>query len=258
MAEKTEPARTAAWRAFEENLDSVAHIFGLLKSDIREWLRTRSRFMKTLARVRQSANEARPAQLNRAIKRIEKRLADLKGRLDRRHTAMLWLVVIVVTCVEAYLQDLLASAASISPDLISEFEKLTAPYPEVVAAVSVDELARDLRSKWARNWVANGGPTRWISRLKEMGARGYLPDLGPRLERYWGIRHVAVHAAGIATADFVRLHPGVVKAKGERVRLPADGFKDLLLAAKAFMEETDRYFLSRFPQLAAPSPEPKK
>jgi len=52
-----------------------------------------------------------------------------------------------------------------------------------------------------------------------MGAKDYPSDLAPRLELFWGIRHVAVHMAGVTTADFVKRHPGVVKAPGERVRL---------------------------------------
>ena len=99
---------------------------------------------------------------------------------------MLWQVVMLVTCVEAYLQDLLAIAASIDPKLMDETQQV-APYAEVISATSLDGLASELRARWARRWLSDGGPTRWISRLKRMGARGYTDGLAPRLELIWGI-----------------------------------------------------------------------
>src|SRR5207247_11316116 len=123
-------------------------------------------------------------------------------------TASLWQVVMLVTCVEAYLQDVLSAAARADPDLMSKSQQL-APYADIIAATSLDELANELRARWARGWLADGGPTRWISRFERMGARGYPDDLAARLERIWGIRHVVVHSAGVATPDSVQRHPGV-------------------------------------------------
>src|SRR6185436_19306976 len=98
-----------------------------------------------------------------------------------------------------------------------------------------------------RGWLNEGGPSRWIERLGKMGARGYSKDLGPRLERFWGIRHVVVHAAGVATADFVKRHPGVVKAPGNRVRVDYHDLEKFVEDVGGFVEPTDRYFLGRYP-----------
>jgi hypothetical protein len=170
---------------------------------------------------------------------------------------MLWQVVILVTCVEAYLQDMLTAAASVDPQLMSKSEQL-APYSEVIAAASVEALANELRVRWARGWLSDGGPSRWIERLSKMGARGYPNDLAPRLERFWGIRHVVVHAAGVATADFVKRHPGVVKAAGDRVRVDHHDFKKFFEAVKEFLGPSERFFLARYPLLLAVSTAPAK
>jgi len=82
-----------------------------------------------------------------------------------------------------------------------------------------------------------------------MGARGYPEDLGPRLERFWGIRHVVVHAAGVATAEFVKRHPGVVKAAGDRVRVNHHGFRNFVEAVRNFLAPTDAFFLARYPSM---------
>jgi hypothetical protein len=133
-----------------------------------------------------------------------------------------------------------------------------APYADVIGATSLEALANDLRTRWARSWLSEGGPTRWIARLGKMGARGYPKDLGPRLERFWGIRHVVVHAAGVATADFVKRHPGAVKAAGDRVRVNHHDYKKFVEAVREFLEPTDGFFLARYPSLLAVSAAPTK
>jgi hypothetical protein len=163
----------------------------------------------------------------------------------------------LVTCFEAYLQDVLTAAAGVDPGLMSESEQ-RALYSDVIAATSVDALANELRARWARGWVRDGGPSRWIERLGKMGARGYPNDLGPRLERLWGIRHVVVHAAGVATADFVKRHPGVMKAAGNRVRVTHHDLKRFVEAVRDFINPTDAFFLARYPSLLAVSTTPAK
>jgi hypothetical protein len=182
----------------------------------------------------------------------------LKLRLDRLNTTMLWQVVMLVTCIEAYLQDLLAAAASVDPELMSKSQQV-APYADVVSATSLDELADELRRRWARGWLSDGGPARWVSRLDRMGARDYPDGLAPRLELIWGIRHVAVHSAGVATADFLKRHPGAVGAVGDRVKVRSQQFSAFLGAARDFLGPTERFFLARYPSLlASPSSEPVK
>jgi hypothetical protein len=173
-------------------------------------------------------------------------------RIERFQTITLWQVVMLVTCVEAYLQDVLSAAASVAPELMSNSEQ-RALYADIIRATSLEALANELRARWARSWLSDGGPMCWIKRLGKMGATGYPQDLGPRLEPFWGIRHVVVHAAGVATADFVKRHPGVVKAAGDRVRVNHHDYKKFVEAVRDFLEPTDRYFLKRFPSLLAVS-----
>jgi hypothetical protein len=195
------------------------------------------------------------AKLVRSLNRFSK---TLKVRIDRFQTITLWQVVMLVTCVEAYLQDVLTAAASVDPEPMSKSEQ-RAPYADVIAATSLEALANDLRARWARGRLTDGGPSRWISRLGKMGARGYPDDLGPRLERFWGIRHVVVHAAGVATADFVKRHPGVVGATGNRVRVNHRDLTKFVDAVYDFINPTDAFFLARYPSmLVAASTDPAK
>jgi hypothetical protein len=186
-----------------------------------EQVRTGAKRLSTYMGKRDLTAKAEAARVQRSVAHFAK---TTQSRIDRYQTATLWQVVMLVTCVEAYLQDLLAVAAGAGPELMSKSQQV-ASYPEVIAATSLEELANDLRTRWARGWLSDGGPSRWISRLKKMGAKGYPDRLGPRLEVFWGIRHVVVHAAGIATTDFARRHPGLVTAAGGACARRHPGFR---------------------------------
>ena len=129
--------------------------------------------------------------------------------------------------------------------------KQLAPYADVIAASSLDELASDLRARWARGWLSDGGPTRCLSRFAKMGARGYPADLAQRLELMWGIRHAVVHAAGVADVEFVKRHPGVAKVEGERLPIGTKDIGVFIGAARTFLEPTEQFFLARYPSLRA-------
>jgi hypothetical protein len=242
--------------AFEQNLDSIGHMLkasnhqvGLIKAQV-----TRADRVLTIAKEQiDLATKPGQTKLVRSLNHLTRLLKTLKVRREGLQTITLWQVVMLVTCVEAYLQDVLTAAASVDPELMSKSEQ-RAPYADVIAATSLEALANDLRARWARGWLSDGGPSRWIERLGKMGARGYPNDLGPRLERFWGVRHVVVHTAGVATADFVKRHPGVVAAAGDRVRANSHDLKKFFEAIRSFMGPTEAFFLARYPSMLAATP----
>jgi hypothetical protein len=258
--------QTRAMLALVENLDSIRHMLKLSTHEV-VMLAAQTRRLTTIVgnecdlakthwvtKPQQTQAKRVLAKLMRSLNRFNK---TFKTRIERFQTLTLWQVVMLVTCVEAYLQDVLTTAACIDPELMRESEQ-RALYADVIGAASLETLANELRARWARSWLSDGGPTRWIVRLGKMGARDYPADLGPRLERFWGIRHVVVHAAGVATADFVKRHPGVVKAAGDRVRVNHHDYKKFLEAVRDFLDPTDGFFLTRYPSMLAVSTAPAK
>lgn len=238
---------TKAWAAFEQNLDSISHMLTLGR---RELTLLNTATIRLTASVRKSPNLTAKKGVAKLRCSLERYNRTLQTRIERFGTATLWQVVMLVTCVEAYLQDLLAMAASVDSELMSKSQQI-APYADIISATSLDELASKMRVRWARGWLSDGGPARWISRLKRMGARGYPDGLAPRLERIWGIRHVIVHSAGVATSDFAKRHPGVVATAGDRVRVGGRDFLAFAEAVRSFLEPTERFFLARYPSLLA-------
>ena len=236
---------TRAWLAFDQNLETITHMVHLGGGEIKLLKAETTRVTNFLQKKGDHWTKADIAKLQRFVNTVQ-------VRIKRYGTANLWQVVMLVTCVEAYLQDLLSAAASAGPELMRDSQQL-ASYADVIATASLDELADMLRARWARGWLSDGGPTRWISRLKKMGARGFPTDLAPRLEMIWGIRHAVVHATGVATADFVKRHPGVVTDAGDRLRINSRDFRIFLDSVEGFMVPADNYFLTRYPSLLAPT-----
>jgi len=163
----------------------------MLKLSKHEVVMTRAQLVKanrlagTLAKHRDLAAKHGQTDLTRALTRLSKNMETITKGIDRFLMLTLWQVVILVTCVEAYLRDALAEAARIDPKLMSTSDQ-SALYADIVAATSIEDLATEMRARWARGWLREGGPTRWISRLGKMGAKGFPVDLAPRLERFWG------------------------------------------------------------------------
>ncbi len=184
-------------------------------------------------------------RLNRSVNSLVKRVNE---GLDRVRTSHSGKSSLRLPPVEIYLQDVFKGAAKIDPTLMEKSEQ-PIRYADVVRAGSIEELGDEMGSRWARGWVEDGGPARWISRFEKMGARGFAADLPAQLERIWGIRHVIVHSAGVATPDFVRRHPGVATAVGDLVRISTGDLEIFASQTIAFVKPVEAYILKRYPAL---------
>ena len=80
-----------------------------------------NRLSRTLASFKVGTAKPNPAKIVRSAKKFANAA---QIRTERLRTANHWQVVMLVTCVEAYLQDLLAAAASVGPELMSESKQL--------------------------------------------------------------------------------------------------------------------------------------
>lgn len=173
----------------------------------------------------------------------ERKARDRSDRLEVAHDLLSeWDAVMLVTFTEAYLEDVLAACAALDPELMSKSEQ-TVGYLDVRTATSVEELLDEIRHRWARNFVDDGGPKRWIERLVRMGARGYESNDAETLEKLWGIRHVVVHAAGRITRDFVRRHPRPGYQIGARLQIDTADFRSPVFS---FVDTTDSFLVRRY------------
>ena len=144
---------TRALLAFEQNLDSISHMLKLGHHEVALMSAQTTRMAALTARIVTFAKErsdiaTKPGQakLVHSLNRLNRFFKTLEVRIEGFQTITLWRVVMLVTCVEAYLQDVLTAAASVDPELMSKSEQC-APYADVIAATSLEALANDLRAR---------------------------------------------------------------------------------------------------------------
>ena len=248
---------TPALRAFAENRERIANVLGHgigTRNFHGERVRLRGeelRIERALAAARAGTEEDDVSQgeLERAAAAIQETRAKLTREENKHGETLLWLNlwmgVMTVTITETYLHDVLVFCASLDQALMGRSDQ-SATYDEVVAAGSLQALADELRSRWARNFIDRTGPRGWIERLTKMGSRGYPEGLGDWMEELWGIRHIVVHRAGKVTPDFLRRHPHVHVSSDEKVGVDLISTVEYLKNAETFVRVTDAFFSRRY------------
>ena len=155
-----------------------------------------------------------------------------------------WSAVMFVTITETYIKDTLAIVAKLDPELMEKSEQQTT-YKHVSSVNSIEELRADMREQWARSFVEDGGPTRWMERLTKMGAR-YTDIKSHDMELLWGIRHLVVHKAGIVDKEFISRYPEIQQKLNEELMISRKTWANLLNNAAPFVRETNLFFSNRY------------
>ena len=235
------PERTPAFHnGFGPNTGKLGHILKFSQKAVEKYTAELKTLSTGLVGLRGPGGEQ--AQKIRAItKGVAKQVTDFTGGMLAIHEMM---PVLFVAIVEAYLKDVLIFATGLDTTIM-EGTGLTKTYQDAVNAKSLEELILEFRTEWARSFVDNGGPTTWTKRLEKMGAGHYRPETVGQMETLWGVRHLIVHWAGIANADFVRSHPELKPQVGKRLIVNYAQIKQWSAAMYDFVDITDQYFVRR-------------
>lgn len=229
--------RTPAYEAFERNTKRLDHLLSMVNAQI------------GAVDKRVAAYDRKPEPKDRrgisrrraGIERLKEALAELTGQFE---LALELQVVLLVTFTETYLQDVLSYAAGFLPELMADSEQ-KASYSELTSYESLADLASELRGRWARNFVDKGGPSTWIERLSKMGAVGLDRGMADIMEEAWGVRHVVVHRAGVATRDFCNRHPSFGATPGEPLAMRRPKIMWYNPAVADFTARVDEFFQAR-------------
>src|ERR1019366_3202923 len=89
-----------------------------------------------------------------------------------------WMIVMLVTFAEAYLEDALNLL------LASGLSKASLPLP----------ISDEMKRKWVRDILRSGRPHQWIKKLEEFGVTGYSPALPEEMRAIWERRHGIAHS----------------------------------------------------------------
>jgi hypothetical protein len=172
---RTEMPKSEALQALEKNLGNIGRLLELMTRSVRhivasEALDKLKELKEATARLRDNPEEL---------------LAVQSTLLDAWHESMLkessqflsflsdWMLVMMVSFAEAYLEDVLTV--------------LVGPNP-------------------ANRILGSGNPERWIESLQSLGADGYRAGLGADMKKVWKKRHTIVHSR--ETRQYMTLSDG--------------------------------------------------
>jgi hypothetical protein len=122
-----------------------------------------------------------------------------------------WMVVMLVTFAEAYLEDALG--------LILSHRMQPASLPP--------SISTDMMKKWIKNLLRAGSPHAWIKQLEAFGATGYDADLADKMRAIWDRRHKIAHTA----------EPGINAGASQQL-------VDAAFVVAAFVKVTDTFVVA--------------
>jgi hypothetical protein len=156
-----------------------------------------------------------------------------------------WMSVMLVTFLEAYMEEGLISLAEKNPGLLKDAPPI-AP-ARALEVNSLEELRDELRQQWAHGKLRPGGPETWVKRLTGMGARGYDKKACDEVQHLWDTRNLIVHSRGVASVAYVRKYASTGVKPGTQVNVSNNRFSGWLDSLKIFMSCTEAFFLSYKP-----------
>jgi hypothetical protein len=144
-------------------------------------------------------------------------VADLTTLLKHSDFLGSWMLTMLVTFTEAYLQDALSL-------LLSE---------GLYACSLPPDISDEIKRKWIKEVLRIGKPSKWLKQLAKFGATGYTPNLEEQMTNIWDRRHQIIHSA----------EPEIDKS-------PLQALQEFLSAARVvneFLETTDRFVVATCP-----------
>ena len=169
--------KTSALKNFESNLDQI-NIF-LRRLDPNQIKKAILKAQKMVAKEAKSA----PA-LN--VKKITRGVDALLGLVQEYHAfrtpALRMMSVMLVSFLEAYLEDGLVEIASKNPKVI----KTPVIEPNRLLEIdSIDQLRTEIRLNWAQGSLRPGGPVTWRKRLRALGAPELKQTTLNKMQHLW-------------------------------------------------------------------------
>jgi hypothetical protein len=244
-------SQSKALSTFTFNLDTLRDLFQFFDARIDafnkdEMPSIRARGNEASARLT-LAGESYPDSASKVYREASELATVVAEHISARNVICLqlrWYAVMLVTITEAYLLDALVEAAASDPSFM-ENSVQTVAYNDLTRLDSIENLALEMRTRWARNFIDSGGPSCWIDRLHRMGARGYSDGLGETLEEMWGARHLIVHRAGVRNPIFDRRYPGFPCDVNDTIQIDGERVTNYAVAVIEFVGVTDSYLMRR-------------
>jgi len=155
-----------------------------------------------------------------------------------------WILVMMVTFAEGYLENVLLLLVTAHPAWMQTKETLKVSVADLSALEATpdtekrwQELMSLLRKRWVKQFL-NDSPGEWIARLKKRGAPGYRASLAEDMKTVWDRRHAIVHSPpATRSAEVTGLSGPVISNLKQSLR----EFQEATSVISSFVETTDAF-----------------
>ena len=234
----------------EQKLEQISLSIKPEREESDGWLEKKKRALKKLALERKKGSEKldrKQEAIKQKIERVSVSIATGDERIAKYHTVARWMVVMYVTCVEAYLQDLLTAAIEADSEIMGD-SKQEIRYADVIAGGTFNALVEKMRRTWVDNWMA-GPPSKWFERLDKTYAPKFEAGTRETMKLCWEMRHLVVHDAGRITPKFLISHPDSAKKVDDYLTIIPKQILAFGTAIGNFVRPIDHCLLRRYPSL---------
>ncbi len=228
--------KTDALKSFESNLDQMKAFLDRLHP---------GGVHGAAKAVQRALAKEIAAAPNSKFERTERKV-ELLGVATDKYLAFLfpacrWMSVMLVSFVEAYLEDGLIGIAVKNPEVVRKVEIRTERCFEID---NIEELRGEVRSTWAQDALRPGGPMTWRKKLRELGAPRFDDKKLLKIQHLWDTRNLIVHSRCIANSAYAKKYTHFGAKPGVEVKVNLHTFRAWLQPVADFVKWSDGFFLN--------------
>ncbi len=224
--DRSESPGSEALQVFDTHSDRIRYLLRAILSDTEQLNRPidaahqmTAHTTATVKNLTKSVSDSPAANNTLALAQISSNLDTLKKSFDeigailqanaQVHPFLFdWMLAMMVTFAEAYLENVLLRLTTIHPAWMATNDKLLSGDDVLKIEAALPEerrwqgLMEIMRQRWTERFL-RGRPGEWISRLEKFGAPTYRAGLAVEMTTIWNRRHAIVHAPPAARPDQV-------------------------------------------------------
>jgi hypothetical protein len=244
--EKSVKQKSDALKNFEANLDDIMAFLGQMKKGSAAAEKAAKRATKTVEKTKRLVGTEKLSTQD--IEPILRSLDTVRKAVQKwtafNVPASRWIVVMMVSYLEGYLEDVLIGIALKRSEIIKNVDIQTARVFEVD---SIEELRAEVRRNWAHDELRPNGPIAWRKALKARGAASPITQATiDKMQHLWDTRNLIVHARSVADVPYAKKYAKQGARTGVAVKVSMKSLEVWLEAIAEFVDWADTLYLKIF------------
>jgi hypothetical protein len=226
---KEESGKSNALITFETNLDHLKWLLGLHRKDLETPRAIISDIQNRIVIKKGEIANADPETRKLIVDELELAINSIEVLSPGWKFLYHWILVMLLTFVEAYLEDFLVTIVQLNPVWCSSEAMYS--FEDLIDNPTIESLRDKVARQWAKNILRQGTPKNWIKRLEGFGVGGYPDNFGKNLEKIWDRRNEIVHEPNNQLSDGLKYLKGAIGECGLFVKI-TDAFLGEFMATK--------------------------